>query len=65
MNRVASHALAVAADGAHAGVVESNELRRGERYVRVNIAGARLDLAGEDARLLEGAPAALASTRQA
>jgi molybdate transport system permease protein len=55
MWRVSSHALAVTPQGAHAGVVESVELRRGERYVRVNIAGVRFDLASEDAGLREGA----------
>lgn len=54
--RVSSHALSIAPEGAHAGVVESVELRRGERYVRVNIAGVRFDIANEDARLREGAP---------
>jgi molybdate transport system permease protein len=56
MWRVSSHALFIAPDGAHAGVVESVELRRGERYVRVNIAGVRFDIASEDARLREGTP---------
>ncbi|HEY2608698.1 MAG TPA: ATP-binding cassette domain-containing protein [Paraburkholderia sp.] len=56
MWRVSSHALAVASQGAHAGVVEAVELRRGERYVRVNIAGVRFDMASEDAGLREGAP---------
>jgi molybdate transport system permease protein len=37
-------------------VVEAVELRRGERYVRVNIAGVRFDMASEDAGLREGAP---------
>jgi molybdate transport system permease protein len=56
MWRVSSHALAVNANGAHAGVIEAVELRRGERYVRVNIAGVRFDLASEDAALRDGAP---------
>lgn len=55
MWRVSSHALVITADGAHEGVVDSVELRRGERYVRVNIAGVRFDIASEDARLREGA----------
>ncbi|RKT22027.1 molybdate transport system permease protein [Paraburkholderia sp. RAU2J] len=59
MWRVSSHALTVTPQGAHAGVVESVELRRGERYVRVNIAGVRFDLASEDAGLREGAPCRL------
>nr|WP_174772192.1 ATP-binding cassette domain-containing protein [Paraburkholderia sp. SG-MS1] len=59
MWRVSSHALAVTPQGAHAGVVESVELRRGERYVRVNIAGVGFDLASEDAGLREGAPCRL------
>ena len=56
MWRVSSHAVSVSPDGAHAGVVESAELRRGERYIRVNIAGVRFDIASEDAGLREGAP---------
>jgi molybdate transport system ATP-binding protein/molybdate transport system permease protein len=56
MWRVSSHALAVTPNGAHAGVVDAVELRRGERYVRVNIAGVRFDIASEDASLREGAP---------
>jgi molybdate transport system permease protein len=56
MWRVSSHAIVVTADGMHAGVVDAVELRRGERYVRVNIAGVRFDIANEDARLREGAP---------
>jgi molybdate transport system permease protein len=56
MWRVSSHALAVTSQGAHAGVIEAVELRRGERYVRVNIAGVRFDMASEDASLREGAP---------
>ncbi|MGF6572604.1 ABC-type Fe3+/spermidine/putrescine transport system ATPase subunit/ABC-type sulfate transport system permease component [Paraburkholderia sp. GAS333] len=54
MWRVSSRALRIAPDGAHAGHVDSVELRRGERYVRVNIAGIRFDLASEDSRLREG-----------
>jgi ABC-type Fe3+/spermidine/putrescine transport system ATPase subunit/ABC-type sulfate transport system permease component len=56
MWRVSSHALVITPDGAHAGQVDSVELRRGERYVRVNLAGVRFDIANEDARLREGAP---------
>jgi molybdate transport system permease protein len=56
MWRVSSHALAIVPNGAHPGVIESVELRRGERYVRVNIAGVRFDMATDDARLREGAP---------
>lgn len=55
MWRVSSHALSVSAQGAHPGVIEAVELRRGERYVRVNIAGVRFDLASENAALREGA----------
>jgi hypothetical protein len=40
----------------HHGVVDAVELRRGERYVRLNIAGVRFDIANEDARLQEGRP---------
>jgi molybdate transport system permease protein len=56
MWRVSSHAIVVEQDGAHAGVVDAVELRRGERYIRVNSAGVRFDIANEDNRLREGAP---------
>lgn len=56
MWRISSHAVHLCPDGAHAGVVEAVELRRGERYVRLNIAGVRFDIANEDARLREGSP---------
>jgi ABC-type sulfate/molybdate transport systems ATPase subunit/ABC-type sulfate transport system permease component len=56
MWRVSSHAVVVSEGGMHAGVVDAVELRRGERYVRVNIAGVRFDIANEDTRLREGAP---------
>jgi molybdate transport system permease protein len=56
MWRVSSHAIHVTEAGMHAGVVDAVELRRGERYVRVNIAGVRFDMANEDTRLREGAP---------
>ncbi len=56
MWRISSHAVAISPNGAHAGVVDAVELRRGERYVRLNIAGVRFDIANEDARLREGSP---------
>jgi ABC-type sulfate/molybdate transport systems ATPase subunit/ABC-type sulfate transport system permease component len=56
MWRVSSRALLIAPDGAHAGEIESVELRRGDRYVRVNIGGIRFDIASEDSRLRDGAP---------
>ncbi|HEY4298450.1 MAG TPA: ATP-binding cassette domain-containing protein [Paraburkholderia sp.] len=56
MWRVSSHALSIEPDGAYAGLVESVELRRGERYIHANIGGVRFDLASEDAHLREGAP---------
>ncbi|TDY21645.1 molybdate transport system permease protein [Paraburkholderia sp. BL6665CI2N2] len=56
MWRVSSHAIVVGQDGTHVGLVDAVELRRGERYVRVNIAGVRFDIANEDTRLREGAP---------
>ncbi|MFM0294695.1 MULTISPECIES: ABC transporter ATP-binding protein/permease [Paraburkholderia] len=56
MWRVSSHAIHVTDAGMHAGVIDAVELRRGERYVRVNIAGVRFDMANEDTRLREGAP---------
>jgi hypothetical protein len=54
MWRVSSHAVVISPDGAYSGVVEAVELRRGERYVRADIAGVRIDIPGEDARLREG-----------
>jgi molybdate transport system permease protein len=54
MWRIAARAITIAPRGAHAGVVESVELRRGERYVRLNIAGVRFDIAGDDTGLREG-----------
>jgi len=56
MWRASSRALLIAPNGAHAGHIDSVELRRGERYVRVNIAGVRFDIASEDSRLREGTP---------
>jgi hypothetical protein len=48
--------VSISPNGAYAGVVDAVELRRGERYVRLNIAGVRFDIANEDARLREGSP---------
>ena len=56
MWRASSRALLIAPNGAHAGHIDSVELRRGERYVRVNIAGVRFDIASEDSHLREGTP---------
>jgi molybdate transport system permease protein len=56
MWRISSHAVTISPDGAHAGVVDAVELRRGDRYVRLNIVGMRLDIANEDTRLREGSP---------
>ncbi|WNC94097.1 ATP-binding cassette domain-containing protein [Paraburkholderia sp. FT54] len=56
MWRVSSHAIVIEQDGLHAGVVDAVELRRGERYVRLNIAGVQFDVANEDTRLREGTP---------
>jgi ABC-type Fe3+/spermidine/putrescine transport system ATPase subunit/ABC-type sulfate transport system permease component len=50
MWRVASHAIGAAPNGAHAGLVEAVELRRGERYVRLAAGGVRLDVASDDPR---------------
>jgi hypothetical protein len=55
MWRVSPRAFQITANGAHAGTVDAVELRRGERYIRVNIAGIRFDIASEDSRLREGA----------
>ncbi|WP_341319043.1 ATP-binding cassette domain-containing protein [Paraburkholderia sp. IMGN_8] len=55
MWRVSSHSIVISPDGGYSGLVDTVELRRGERYVRVNIAGLRFDIPSEDARLREGA----------
>jgi ABC-type sulfate/molybdate transport systems ATPase subunit/ABC-type sulfate transport system permease component len=54
MWRVSSHALVVVPDGPYLGTIEAMELRRGERYIQVEIGGARFDLASEDIRLQPG-----------
>ncbi|MFM0736176.1 ATP-binding cassette domain-containing protein [Paraburkholderia xenovorans] len=54
MWRVASQAVVGSPGGAYEGVVEGVELRRGERYVRVNIAGVRLDVPDGDGVAREG-----------
>ncbi|MFP3566768.1 ATP-binding cassette domain-containing protein [Paraburkholderia sp. SIMBA_030] len=54
MWRVSSHSVAISPNGDYSGLVDAVELRRGERYVRVNIAGLRFDIPSEDARLREG-----------
>jgi len=54
MWRVSSHALVVAPDGPHLGTIDAIELRRGERYIRVEIGGAFFDIASEDTRLRLG-----------
>ncbi|WP_144109221.1 ATP-binding cassette domain-containing protein [Paraburkholderia sp. BCC1886] len=59
MWRVSSHAITLASTGAFEGTVVSVELRRGERYIRVNIAGVLFDIASEDAGLREGEPCRL------
>jgi molybdate transport system permease protein len=56
MWRISSHAVLISPGGAYSGKVDAVELRRGERYVRLNIAGVRFDIANEDARLREGSP---------
>ncbi len=55
MWRVSSHAVVVSDGGAFSAFVEAVELRRGERYVRVNVAGVRFDVACDDVSLREGA----------
>jgi molybdate transport system permease protein len=55
MWRVSSHAIVVSDGGAFSAFVEAVELRRGERYVRVNVAGVRFDVACDDVSLREGA----------
>jgi ABC-type sulfate/molybdate transport systems ATPase subunit len=54
MWRVSSHALMATPDGPHLGTIDAIELRRGERYVRVEIGGAYFDIASEDTRLRQG-----------
>jgi ABC-type sulfate/molybdate transport systems ATPase subunit/ABC-type sulfate transport system permease component len=54
MWRVSSHALVAAPDGPYLGTIDAIELRRGERYIRVEMGGARFDIASEDTRLRQG-----------
>ena len=54
MWRVSSHALVATPDGPHLGTVDAIELRRGERYIRVQIGGAYFNIASEDTRLHQG-----------
>jgi ABC-type sulfate/molybdate transport systems ATPase subunit/ABC-type sulfate transport system permease component len=54
MWRISSHALVATPDGPFLGTVDDMELRRGERYIQVEIGGARFDLASEDSRLRQG-----------
>ncbi|SDH24018.1 ATP-binding cassette domain-containing protein [Paraburkholderia phenazinium] len=54
MWRVSSHALVATSDGPYLGTIDAIELRRGERYIHVEIAGAYFDLASEDTRLRQG-----------
>jgi ABC-type Fe3+/spermidine/putrescine transport system ATPase subunit len=54
MWRVSSHALVAAPDGPYLGTIDAIELRRGERYIRVEIGGAYFDIASEDIRLRHG-----------
>jgi molybdate transport system permease protein len=54
MWRVAAHAVIVAPDGAHRAKVEAVELRRGERYVRLNIAGVHFNIAAAHVPAREG-----------
>src|ERR1700744_748048 len=44
MWRVSSHALVATPDGPHIGNVDAIELRRGERYIRVEIGGAYFNI---------------------
>ena len=54
MWRVSSHALVATPDGPYLGTVDAIELRRGERYICVEIDGAYFNLASEDTRLRQG-----------
>ncbi|TKC90332.1 ATP-binding cassette domain-containing protein [Trinickia terrae] len=50
MWRVSSQAIGASPNGAHAGTIDAVELRRGERYVRIETGGVRLDVASDDPR---------------
>jgi ABC-type sulfate/molybdate transport systems ATPase subunit/ABC-type sulfate transport system permease component len=54
MWRISSHALVATPDGLYPGTIDAIELRRGERYIQVDIGGARFDLASEDSRFRPG-----------
>lgn len=54
MWRISSHALVATPEGPYLGTIDAIELRRGERYIQVEIGGARFDLASEDTRLRQG-----------
>ncbi|QCP49559.1 ATP-binding cassette domain-containing protein [Trinickia violacea] len=50
MWRVSSHAICASPDGAQTGTIEAVEMRRGERYVRIEIGGVRFDVASDNPR---------------
>jgi molybdate transport system permease protein len=54
MWRVSPHAIQAAPDGAHAATIEAVELRRGERYVWLEIGGVHFDVANDDPRWQAG-----------
>ncbi|MFT4065968.1 ATP-binding cassette domain-containing protein [Paraburkholderia sp.] len=54
MWRLASHAIVLAPDGPHAGSVVAIELRRGERFARLDAYGVRIDVALNGTSLDEG-----------
>jgi molybdate transport system permease protein len=54
MWRLASHAIVLAPDGPHTASVAAIELRRGERFARLDVCGATVDVALNGTRLDEG-----------
>jgi molybdate transport system permease protein len=62
MWRVAPSSIALVADGAHAGTIDSVELRHGDLFAVAEIGGMRFDIAcdGEPAHLLQRGPARFA-----
>jgi ABC-type sulfate/molybdate transport systems ATPase subunit len=55
MWRMPSLAITVDEQGSHEGLIEGIELRRGDRYLRLKIAGLLFDMPCDDARLQAGA----------
>jgi ABC-type sulfate/molybdate transport systems ATPase subunit/ABC-type sulfate transport system permease component len=53
MWRVSALAITASANGTHSATIDAVELRRGERYVRLNIGGVQFDVPSDDPRLRE------------